>query len=102
MSVSQSGKIIKLTPEQIKALHDVPPDTVERIKREVCSTMGARMIEPEKGPDQPILKKVHPAIVKAIQQKAYLSVFGPRMHPTIRARCLMYSSFNVLWLTGSI
>lgn len=39
---------------------------------------------------------VHPSVQKAVLDTIAFRMFGPRMKPTFRTRCLMYSSFIAL------
>ena len=41
-------------------------------------------------------KVAHPSVQKAVLDTIAFKMFGPRMKPTFRYRCLMYSSFIAL------
>ena len=41
-------------------------------------------------------KAVHPSVQKAVLDTLAFKMFGPRMKPTLRYRCLLYVSFLAL------
>lgn len=43
-----------------------------------------------------IPKAVHPSVQKAVLDSLAFSMFGPKMKPTFRYRCMLYSSHMAL------
>ena len=60
---------------------DLPPEALKALEKDGVVVMP---------------KTTHPSIQKAVLENLAFGMFGPKMMPTFRQRCLLFSSFLAL------